>query len=152
MINIVIDKSGSMNTLGKPAVIQLIIRELQLTDGITCNFYLWGERVKPLSGSEGSLNISFSGKSSIPILLNFLRENNDACLLLTDGFCNEDKSDLTAFLRDNSSSKLRIVLVGADSRVVNGKLFFPENLIATDQKKFIFSSLEVYTAIESFNF
>ena len=82
----------------------------------------------------------------------FLRENNDACLLLTDGFCNEDKSDLTAFLRDNSSSKLRIVLVGADSRVVNGKLFFPENLIATDQKKFIFSSLEVYTAIESFNF
>lgn len=152
MINVVIDKSGSMSTLGKPDVIQAIIRELQLTEGIDCNFYKWGEDIKVIPASEEFIKIDFEGKSSIQALLDFLRLNNDACVLLTDGFSNGDKSNLAAFLRDNSNSKLRIVLVGADSRVINGKTFFPENLIACEQKKCVFSSIEVSTAVESLNF
>ncbi|MBO7486540.1 MAG: hypothetical protein J6T84_10825 [Spirochaetaceae bacterium] len=152
MINVVIDKSGSMSTLGKPDVIQAIIRELQLTEGIDCNFYKWGEDIELFPLSNECINIEFGGKSSIQALLNFLRMNNNACLLLTDGFSNEDKSNFTAFLRDNSGSKLRIVLIGADSRVANGKAFFPENLIASEQNKFIFSSLDVSAAVESLNF
>ena len=85
-------------------------------------------------------------------MLNFLRNNNDSCLLLTDGFSNEDKSNLTEFLRDNSNSKLRVALVGADSRVINGKSFFPENMIVSEQKKYIFNALEVSAAIESLNY
>lgn len=85
-------------------------------------------------------------------MLNFLRNNNDSCLLLTDGFSNEDKSNLTAFLRDNSGSKLRVVLVGTDSRVINGQSFFPENMIVSEQKKYIFNSIEVSAAIESLNY
>ena len=152
MINVVIDKSGSMNTLGKPEVIQSIIRELQLTEGIDCNFSLWGEDVRLVSETEERISVDFNGKSSIHALLDFLRNNNDACLLITDGFSNEDKSNLTAFLRDNSGSKLRIVLVGADSRVINGKSFFPENMIVSEQKKYIFNALEVSAAIESLNY
>ena len=152
MINVVIDKSGSMSTLGKPDVIQAIIRELQLTKGIDCNFYKWGEDIKAIPASEEFIKIDFEGKSSIQALLDFLRLNNDACVLLTDGFSNGDKSNLAAFLRDNSNSKLRIVLVGADSRVINGKTFFPENLIACEQKKCVFSSIEVSAAVESLNF
>ena len=52
MINVVIDKSGSMSTLGKPDVIQAIIREFQLTEGIDCNFFVWGEDVRLASGTE----------------------------------------------------------------------------------------------------
>ena len=152
MINVIIDRSGSMNTLGKPEVIQSIIRELQLTAGIECNFYVWDENIKQVSNFDNGINIDFGGRSSIAALLAFLRQNNSACLLLTDGFSNEDKSEISAFLRDNSNLTFRIVLVGADSRVNNGKSFFPENLIATEQKKYIFNSLEVSTAIESFNF
>lgn len=152
MINVVIDKSGSMSTLGKPDVIQAIIRELQLTEGIDCNFYKWGEDIELFPVSDEYINIEFGGKSSIQALLNFLRMNNSACLLLTDGFSNEDKSSFTAFLRDNSGSKLRIVLIGADSRVANGKAFFPENLIASEQDKFIFSSLDVSAAVESLKY
>ena len=152
MINVVIDKSGSMNTLGKPEVIQAIIRELQLTEGIDCNFFLWGEDVRLASGTEETISIDFNGKSSIQALLEFIKLNTGACLLLTDGFSNEDKSNLTEFLRDNSNSKLRVVLVGADSRVINGKSFFPENLMATEQNKYIFSSLEVSAAVESLYF
>lgn len=152
MINVVIDQSGSMSTLGKPDVIQAIIRELQLTEGIDCNFYIWSEDIEIIPVTEEFCNLDFNGKSSIQVLLNFLRLNNDACLLLTDGFSNEDKSDLTAFLRDNSDSKFRIVLVGADSRVVNGKSFFPENLIANEQEKYVFTSIEVSAAVESLNF
>lgn len=152
MINVVIDKSGSMNTLGKPEVIQSIIRELQLTEGIDCNFFLWGEDVRLVSVNEERISIDFNGKSSIHALLDFLRNNNDACFLLTDGFSDEDKSNLTAFLRDNSGSKLRVVLVGADSRALNGKSFFPENLIASEQKQYVFSSIEVSAAVESLNF
>ena len=81
-----------------------------------------------------------------------LRNNNDSCLLLTDGFSNDDKSNLTAFLRDNSGSKLRVVLVGADSRVINGQSFFPENMIVSEQKKYIFNAIEVSAAIESLNY
>ena len=44
------------------------------------------------------------------------------------------------------------VLVGADSRLINGKSFFPENLMATEQNKYIFSSLEVSAAVESLYF
>ena len=120
MINVVIDKSGSMNTLGKPEVIQSIIRELQLTERIDCKFFLWGQNVSLAS--------------------------------VTDGFSNEDKSNLTAFLRDNSNSKFRIVLAGADSRVINGKSFFPENMIVSEQKKYIFNAIEVSAAIESLNY
>ena len=152
MINVVIDKSGSMSTLGKPDVIQAIIRELQLTEGIDCIFYKWGEEIEAIPVSEDYSKIDFKGKSSIQALLNFLRLNNEACLLLTDGFSNEDKSNLTAFLRDNSDSKLRIVLVGADSRVANGKTFFPKNLIASEQEKYVFSSIEVSAAVESLKF
>ena len=152
MINVGIDKSGSMNTLGKPEVIQSIIREIQLTEGIDCSFFLWGEDVRLASGTEETISIDFNGKSSIQALLNFLRNNNDSCLLLTDGFSNEDKSNLTEFLRDNSNSKLRVVLVGADSRVINGKSFFPENMIVSEQKKYIFNALEVSAAIESLNY
>lgn len=152
MINVVIDKSGSMNTLGKPEVIQSIIREIQLTEGIDCSFFLWGEDVRLASGTEETISIDFNGKSSIQALQNFLRNNNDSCLLLTDGFSNEDKSNLTEFLRDNSNSKLRVVLVGADSRVINGKSFFPENMIVSEQKKYIFNALEVSAAIESLNY
>ena len=152
MINVVIDKSGSMNTLGKPEVIQAIIRELQLTEGIDCNFFLWGEDVRLASGTEETISIDFNGKSSVQALLEFIKLNTGACLLLTDGFSNEDKSNLTEFLRDNSNSKLRVVLVGADSRVINGKSFFPENLMATEQNKYIFSSLEVSAAVESLYF
>ena len=152
MINVVIDKSGSMKTLGKPEVIQSIIRELQLTEGIDCSFFLWGEDVRLASETEERISIDFNGKSSIHALLDFLRNNNDACLFLTDGFSNEDKSNLTEFLRDNSNSKLRVVLVGADSRVINGKSFFPENMILSEQKKYIFNALEVSAAIESLNY
>ena len=152
MINVVIDKSGSMNTLGKPEVIQSIIREIQLTEGIDCSFFLWGEDVRLASGTEETISIDFNGKSSIQALLNFLRNNNDSCLLLTDGFSNEDKSNLTSYLRDNPNSMLRIILVGADSRLINGKSFFPENLMATEQNKYIFSSLEVSAAVESLYF
>ena len=153
MINVVIDRSGSMNTLGKPDVIQAIIRELQLTGGIDCRFFSWGENVQAVSVSDERINTRCEGKASISALLDFLRQRSDGeYLLITDGFSSEDKSNLTAFLRDNSSSKLRIVLVGSDSRVVNGKSFFPENLIATEQEKYIFNSLEVSAAIESFNF
>lgn len=152
MINVVIDKSGSMSTLGKPDVIQAIIRELQLTEGIDCIIYKWGEDVRLDSGTEETISIDFNGKSSIQALLNFLRNNNDSCLLLTDGFSNEDKSNLTEFLRDNSNSKLRVVLFGADSRVINGKSFFPENMIVSEQKKYIFNALEVSAAIESLNY
>lgn len=152
MINVVIDKSGSMNTLGKPEVIQAIIRELQLTEGIDCNFFLWGEDVRLASGTEETISIDFNGKSSVQALLEFIKLNTGACLLLTDGFSNEDKSNLTSYLRDNSNSKLRVVLVGADSRVINGKSFFPENLMATEQNKYIFSSLEVSAAVESLNY
>lgn len=152
MINVVIDKSGSMNTLGKPEVIQSIIRELQLTEGIECNFFLWGEDIKLASGTEETISIDFNGKSSIQALLEFIKLNTGACLLLTDGFSNEDKSNLTEFLRDNPNSKLRIILVGADSRLINGKSFFPENLMATEQNKYIFSSLEVSAAVESLYF
>ena len=67
-------------------------------------------------------------------------------------FSNEDKSNLTEFLRDNSNSKLRVALVGADSRVINGKSFFPENMIVSEQKKYIFNALEVSAAIESLNY
>ena len=152
MINIIIDKSGSMKTLGKPEVIQSIIREIQLTEGIDCSFFLWGEDVRLASGTEETISIDFNGKSLIQALLNFLRNNNDSCLLLTDGFSNEDKSNLTEFLRDNSNSKLRVVLVGADSRVINGKSFFPENMIVSELKKYIFNALEVSAAIESLNY
>lgn len=152
MINVVIDKSGSMNTLGKPEVIQSIIREIQLTEGIDCSFFLWGEDIKLASGTEETISIDFNGKSSVQALLEFIKLNTGACLLLTDGFSNEDKSNLTEFLRDNSNSKLRVVLVGADSRVINGKSFFPENLMATEQNKYIFSSLEVSAAVESLYF
>ena len=152
MINVVIDKSGSMNTLGKPEVIQSIIREIQLTEGIDCSFFLWGDDVRLASGTEETISIDFNGKSSIQALLEFIKLNTGACLLLTDGFYNEDKSNLTEFLRDNSNSKLRVVLVGADSRVINGKSFFPENLMATEQNKYIFSSLEVSAAVESLYF
>ena len=152
MINIVIDKSGSMSTLGKREVIQSIIRELQLTEGIDCNFSLWGEDVRLVSETKERICIDFDGKTSIQALLDFLRNNNAECLLLTDGFSNEDKSNLTAFLRDNSGSKFRIILVGADSRLINGKSFFPENLIATEKNKYIFSSLEVSAAVESLYF
>ena len=152
MINVVIDKSGSMNTLGKPEVIQSIIREIQLTEGIDCSFFLWGEDIKLASGTEETISIDFNGKSSVQALLNFLRNNNDSCLFLTDGFSNEDKSNLTAFLRDNSHSKFRIVLAGADSRVINGKSFFPENMIVSEQKKYIFHAIEVAAAIESLNY
>ena len=141
MINVVIDKSGSMNTLGKPEVIQSIIREIQLTEGIDCSFFLWGEDVRLASGTEETISIDFNGKSSIQALLNFLRNNNDSCLLLTDGFSNEDKSNLTEYLRDNSNSKL-----------INGKSFFPENMIVSEQKKYIFNVLEVSAAIESLNY
>jgi hypothetical protein len=151
MINVVIDKSGSMNTLGKPEIIQSIIRELQLTEGIDCNFFLWGEDVRLASETEDRISIDFNGKSSIHALLDFLRNNNDACLLLTDGFSDDDKSDLTAFLMDNSGSKLRIVLVGADSRALNGKSFFPEKIMASEQKQYVFSSIEVSAAVESLN-
>lgn len=152
MINVVIDKSGSMNTLGKPEVIQSIIREIQLTEGIECNFFLWGEDVRLASGTEETISIDFNGKSSIQALLEFIELNTGACLLLTDSFSNEDKSNLTEFLRDNSNSKFRIILVGADSRLINGKSFFPENLMATEQNKYIFSSLEVSAAVESLYF
>ena len=152
MIRVVIDKSGSMNTLGKPEVIQSIIRELQLTDGINCEFFIWDENIKAISYSSEYIKINFGGKSSISALLDFIKQSKDECLLLTDGFSNDDKADLSSFLRDNPDSKLRIVLVGADSRISFGKTFFPENLIATEQKKYIFNSLEVSTAIESFNF
>lgn len=152
MINIIIDKSGSMNTLGKPEVIQSIIREIQLTEGIDCSFFLWGEDIKLASGTEETISIDFNGKSSVQALLEFIKLNTGACLLLTDGFSNEDKSNLTEFLRDNSNSKLRVVLVGADSRLINGKSFFPENLMSTEQNKYIFSSLEVSAAVESLYF
>lgn len=152
MINIIIDKSGSMNTLGKPEVIQVIIRELQLTEGIECNFFLWGEDIKLASGTEETISIDFNGKSSVQALLEFIKLNTGACLLLTDVFSNEDKSNLTEFLRDNSNSKLRVVLVGADSRVINGKSFFPENMIVSEQKKYIFNALEVSAAVESLYF
>ena len=152
MINIIIDKSGSMNTLGKPEVIQAIIREIQLTEGIECSFFLWGEDVKLASGTEETISIDFNGKSSIQALLEFIKLNTGACLLLTDGFSNEDKSNLTSYLRDNPNSKLRVVLVGADSRVINGKSFFPENMIVSEQKKYIFNALEVSAAIESLNY
>ena len=91
MINVVIDKSGSMNTLGKPEVIQSIIREIQLTEGIDCSFFLWGEDVRLASGTEETISIDFNGKSSIQALLEFIKLNTGACLLLTDGFSNEDK-------------------------------------------------------------
>ena len=143
MINVVIDKSGSMNTLGKPEVIQSIIREIQLTEGIDCNFFVWGEDVRLASGTEETISIEFNGKSLIQALLNFLRNNNDSCLLLTDGFSNEDKSNLTSYLRDNPNSKFRIILVAADSLLITGKSFFPEKLSATEQKKYIFFSLRV---------
>ena len=152
MINVVIDKSGSMNTLGKPEVIQSIIRELQLTERIDCKFFLWGQNVSLASESEERISIDFNGKSSIHALLDFLKINNDACILVTDGFSNEDKSNLTAFLRDNSNSKFRIVLAGADSRVINGKSFFPENMIVSEQKKYIFHAIDVSAAIESLNY
>ena len=152
MINIIIDKSGSMNTLGKPEVIQAIIREIQLTEGIECSFFLWGEDVKLASGTEETISIDFNGKSSIQALLEFIKLNTGACLLLTDGFSNEDKSNLTSYLRDNPNSKLRVVLVGADSRVINGKSFFPENMIVSELKKYIFNALEVSAAIESLNY
>lgn len=152
MINVVIDKSGSMNTLGKPEVIQSIIREIQLTEGIDCSFFLWGEDVRLASGTEETISIDFNGKSSIQALLEFIKLNTGACLLLTDGFSNEDKSNLTSYLRDNPNSKLRIILVGADSRLINGKSFFPENMIVSEQKKYIFNALEVSAAIESLNY
>lgn len=152
MINVVIDKSGSMNALGKPDVIQAIVRELQLTEGIDCNFYSWDENLNIIPNSDTPIDISFGGKSSIQSLLEFLKLNTGACLLLTDGFSNEDKTSLTSYLRDNSGSKLRIILIGADSRIVNGKSFFPENLIATELNKYIFSSLEVSAAVESLYF
>ena len=152
-ISVVIDTSGSMNTLGKPDIIQSIIRELQLTTGIDCNFYLWREKVEAVSDSANmNISVDYAGKTSIQSLLDFLMMNATSCLLLTDGFSNEDKSNLTAFLRDNSSSKLKIVLVGADSRIVNGKLFFPENLMATEVKKYIFNALEASAAIDSLNY
>lgn len=152
MINIIIDKSGSMNTMGKPEIIQSIIRELQLLEGIDCNFFLWGEDIRSISGNDECISIDFNGKSSIQTLLEFIKLNTGACLLLTDGFSNEDKSNLTSYLRDNPNSKLRIILVGADSRLINGKSFFPENLMATEQNKYIFSSLEVSAAVESLYF
>ena len=143
MINIIIDKSGSMNTMGKPEIIQSIIRELQLLEGIDCNFFLWGEDIRSISGNDERISIDFNGKSSIQTLLEFIKLNTGACLLLTDGFSNEDKSNLTSYLRDNPNSKLRII---------NGKSFFPENLMATEQNKYIFSSLEVSAAVESLYF
>ena len=149
MINVVIDKSGSMNTLGKPEVIQSIIRELQLTAGIECTFYSWGESLNVISEP---IDIKYDGKSSIQTLLDFIKLNTGACLLLTDGFSNEDKSNLASYLRDNPNSKFRIILVGADSRLINGKSFFPKNLMATEQNKYIFSSLEVSAAVESLYF
>ena len=152
MINVVIDTSGSMNSLGKPQVITSIMRELQLTDGISFNYFCWGENVKEISDSDGFSDINFEGKSSIKSLLEFLRKNDGNCLLLTDGFSNEEKSDFTAFIRDNSDIRFRVVLVGADSRIINGKSFFPETFIVTEQEKYVFNSLEVFCAIESFNF
>ena len=98
MINVVIDKSGSMNTLGKPEVIQSIIREIQLTEGIECNFFLWGEDVRLASGTEETISIDFNGKSSVQALLEFIELNTGACLLLTDSFSNEDKSSKVEIL------------------------------------------------------
>ena len=57
MINIIIDKSGSMNTMGKPEIIQSIIRELQLLEGIDCNFFLWGEDIRSISGNDERISI-----------------------------------------------------------------------------------------------
>ena len=152
MINVLIDSSGSMSSLGKPEVIQSIIREMQLTEGIDCSFFVWGEKVNALPLSGENEKIIFDGKSIISVLLDFMRTNEGPFLLLTDGFSNEDKSDLTSFIRDNTGIKFRVILVGADSREINGKTFFPENLMATEQKKYLFSSLEVSAAIESLNF
>lgn len=152
MINVVIDKSGSMNTLGKSDVIHSIVRELQLTEGIECTFYSWGENLIEISGSDEHIDIKFDGKSSIQTLLDFIKLNTGTCLVLTDGFSNEDKANLTSYLRDNPNSKFRVILVGADSRLINGKSFFPENLMATEQDKYIFSSIEVSAAVESLCF
>lgn len=152
MINVVIDKSGSMNTLGKSDVIHSIVRELQLTEGIECTFYSWGENLIEISGSDEHIDIEFDGKSSIQTLLDFIKLNTGTCLVLTDGFSNEDKANLTSYLRDNPNSKFRVILVGADSRLINGKSFFPENLMATEQDKYIFSSIEVSAAVESLCF
>lgn len=152
MINVVIDKSGSMNTLGKSDVIHSIVRELQLTEGIECTFYSWGENLIEISGSDEHIDIKFDGKSSIQTLLDFIKLNTGTYLVLTDGFSNEDKANLTSYLRDNPNSKFRVILVGADSRLINGKSFFPENLMATEQDKYIFSSIEVSAAVESLCF
>lgn len=152
MINVVIDKSGSMNALGKSDVIHSIVRELQLTEGIECTFYSWGENLIEISGSDEHIDIKFDGKSSIQTLLDFIKLNTGTCLVLTDGFSNEDKANLTSYLRDNPNSKFRVILVGADSRLINGKSFFPENLMATEQDKYIFSSIEVSAAVESLCF
>ena len=52
MINVVIDKSGSMNTLGKPEVIQSIIREIQLTEEIEEAFKLANQLIGQIENSD----------------------------------------------------------------------------------------------------
>ena len=105
-----------------------------------------------MSGDSVVIDIEDMKENTNIINPDNLTEYEDWFWSVMEEFSNDDKSNLTAFLRDNSGSKLRVVLVGADSRVINGQSFFPENMIVSEQKKYIFNAIEVSAAIESLNY
>lgn len=133
-INVIIDTSGSMAVSWKMSLVRDLCRfacDICLLDerfkGSNINFMSWNEsviKINPLD-EQGRLSITYAGKSTFDAIEQYVDDNKDNCILITDGSC-----QLKKFERKN----IVCVLVGdeVDIERINLKLkaFSASNIYA----------------------
>ena len=128
---VVIDNSGSMFCLSKSDILESICRSIYLHEDIEADYYRWDTSIT---------RIDYQNEQQVV----------GNIILLTDGYIDGDKTDLNRILKENREIKVRLVGVGADwNSVVSSKLF-PPSFIAENKTWYIFNTLELDAALDSF--
>ena len=133
-INVIIDTSGSMAVSWKMSLIRDLCRfasDICLLDKrfekANITFMSWNERLNKINplDEQGQLNIIYAGRSDFSILEQYVEDNEDNYILITDGNCE---------LKEFKSKNIVCFLVGDEVDVdrLNLKLktFSASNLYA----------------------
>lgn len=148
---VIIDNSGSMFCLSKSDILESICRSIYLHEDIEADYYRWDTSITRIDYQNEELIKDVKGTANLGALVDFIEQQVVGnIILLTDGYIDGDKTDLNRTLKENKEIKMRLVGVGADWNSVVSSQLFPPSFIAENKTWYIFNTLELDAALDSF--
>lgn len=150
-VSVVIDSSGSMFCMSKSDILESVCRSIYLHENLEVDYYRWDDSITKIDYQNEELIRDINGTANLKALVDFIdRQTAENIILLTDGYIDGDTTGLNSILKAHKEIKMRLVGIGADWDSVVSQKLFPSSFIAENKKRYIFNTLELDAAVDSF--